>query len=235
MAIRKLNPLGKTSGKIGNTVSRIRYGKEIVYSKPDKVNISSSPKAVAERTKFSFTVRLARLINTVPELSTIWKNSKITGTNAYQKLIKHNSKFTSANGLTTRNIITPRGIDTIQNSLIIDSHQIRFNSVFDRQVVNCFTSIFILLFLYSEKENELLLINSNNIRPIEDNCVYGTISLGESDREKISHYKNAVILSCFTSEKNNFGSINWTTTIPFEISLEAVWGKQNIGNNRLST
>ncbi len=229
MALRKLNPLGKTSGKIGNTVSRQRYDKEVVYAKPETVNISYSKKAVAGRSKFSFTVRLARLVNSIPELSALWKNSKIAGTNAYQKIIKHNSKLTSAYGLTTRNIITPRGIDTIRNSLTFDSRQIMLKSVFDRPVINCFTSIFILLFLYSEKENELLLISSMDIRRIEDNSVQGTISLDKSDIEKISRYKKAVILSSFTFEKDNSGSINWSTTIPLEIGLEAIWGDQNIG------
>jgi len=224
MAIRRINTLGKVSGKIGNTVTRIRYGKEVIYSKPKSVNISYSPKAVAGRTKFSFTVKLACLVNSDPELSAIWKNSKIAGTNAYQKIIKYNSKLTSANGLTTRNIITPRGIDTIRNSLTLDSRQIILKSVFDRLVINCLTSISILLFLYSEKENELLLIRSKDIRGIEDNSVQGTISLDELDREKISRYKKAVILSSFTFEKDNSGSINWSTTIPFDIGLETILG-----------
>lgn len=219
MAIRKINILGKVSGKIGNTVSRIRYGKEVVYSKPAAVNISYSPKAVAGRTKFSFTVRLARLVNSVPEFFAIWKNSKMTGTNAYQKLIKHNSKLTSAAGLTIRNIITPPGIDTMKNSLTLNSRCIMVRSVFDRPVLNCFTSIFILLFLYSRKENELLLLSSKDVGRIEDNSLQGIIPLTEPEREKISCYKNAVILSSFTSEIKNSACLNWTTTIPFEINL----------------
>jgi len=219
MAIRKINILGKVSGKIGNTVSRIRYGKEVIYTKPVSVNISHSSKAVDGRAKFSFTVKLARLVNSVPELSAVWKNSKMTGTNAYQKLIKHNSKFTAAGGLTIRNIITPPGIDTIKNSLALDSLCIMVSSVFDGPVLNCFTSIFSLLFLYSGKENELLLLSSKDILLVESHSIQGIIPLTGLDREKIFRYNKAVILSSFTSEIKNPACLNWTTTIPFEIDL----------------
>ena len=232
MAIRRINILGKVSGKIGNTVTRIRYGKEVVYSKPESVNISYSPKAIAGRTKFSFTVKLACLVNSVPELSYIWKNSKIAGTSAYQKIIKHNSKLTSAHGLTIRNIITPPGIDAMRNSITLTFRNIVIRAAFNCQVANRFTSIFIFFLLNSGKEKELLLIGSKNIQPVYDNVVEGIINLNESDREKILSYKKAVILSCFTSKKDNSCPTNWSTTIPFEIDVDSIRGSQNIDNIR---
>ena len=111
MAIRKNNVLGQTSGKLGNTVTRIRNGKEVVYALPDKVKISNSKHAKSARNKFALTVGFAKFINSIPALSGIWSYAKIPGTNSFQKLIKHNSKFTNENSLTVNNIITPSGFD----------------------------------------------------------------------------------------------------------------------------
>jgi len=73
MAIRKKNILGQISGKHGNTVTRIRYGKEIVYALPDKVKVSKSKESKAARSKFGMTVRFAKFINSISPLSVIWE------------------------------------------------------------------------------------------------------------------------------------------------------------------
>jgi len=124
MATRKISVVGQISGKLGNTVTRYRNGKYIVYSKPDNYNISYSLQAVSGRTKFANTVKLAKLLNSVPAISAVWKSAKFEGTNAYQKIIKHNSKYISPEGITKENIITlPRflciGKEIIENSIVL--------------------------------------------------------------------------------------------------------------------
>ena len=104
MAIRRNNILGQLSGKHGNTVTRIRFGKEVVYSLPDKVKVSQSKEAKAARSRFGLTVSFAKFINSNSALSAIWAVAKIPGTNAYQKLIKHNAKLTGENYLTVNSI-----------------------------------------------------------------------------------------------------------------------------------
>ncbi len=69
MAISKLITLGQITGKLENTVTQFRYGKCVVYTKPENYNISNSEKAVKSRSRFAYTVRFARLINSKPELS----------------------------------------------------------------------------------------------------------------------------------------------------------------------
>ncbi len=126
MAIRKNNILGQTSGKLGNTVTRIRGGKEVVYALPDKVKVSNSNQARAARNKFALTVGFAKFINSIPELSCTWTYAKIPGTNSFQKLIKHNSKLTGEKSLTLKNIITPAGFDFNIETLSLANGNLRF-------------------------------------------------------------------------------------------------------------
>lgn len=70
-----------------NTVTRFRNGKYVIYSKPEKINYSRSKSAVAARTKFGNTVRFAKFVNSDEVLSNLWKRSKVSGTNVYQKRV----------------------------------------------------------------------------------------------------------------------------------------------------
>ena len=69
MATRKSNVFGKLRGRLGNTTTRIRNGKEVVYTLPDKVKLSNSPAAIAARKKFGLSVNLAKFVNSIPVLS----------------------------------------------------------------------------------------------------------------------------------------------------------------------
>jgi hypothetical protein len=125
MAIRRKNILGEVSGKIGNSITRIRYGKEVVYSLPDKVKVSNSQGAKTARKKFGLTVNFAKFINSIPDLSGLWSNTNIPGTNSYQRLIKNNAKRTDEKNLTLTNIITPPGTLTAPLSCSFKDNVIR--------------------------------------------------------------------------------------------------------------
>jgi len=158
MAIRKKNALGITSGKLGNTVTRIRNGKEVVYNLPDKVNISQSKNAKASRNKFALTVRFSKSINSIPALSCVWKSAKVPGTSSFQKLIKYNSKFTSVNNLTIKNVITPKGFEFNVEEIIYsgDEIQILISSINTRTFNNnTFTPvIYSVLYFFEPKRTK---------------------------------------------------------------------------------
>ncbi len=155
MAIRKNNVLGLTSGKLGNTVTRIRNGKEVVYALPDKVKVSNSKQAKAARNKFALTVGFAKFINSIPALSSVWNNAKISGTNSFQKLIKQNLKLTGENYLTLKNIITPAGFDISLEkfSLLNDavSFSIRLSENIPLELLSSNVHIHAVLYFYEPR------------------------------------------------------------------------------------
>ncbi len=214
MAIRKNTVFEQVSGKIGDTITRYRYGKYVTYKKPELINYSQSTKAINARTKFGYTVKFARLINSVPELKCAWKSVKIKGVNPYQRIIKHNAKFTSVVGLTTKNIITPPGIDCFKYSIVIDKSEILVSSVLDTDYLKPPYKIHVLLFCFDEKENAMHFVNSNDVLLKEKNILEGRISLDEGIKKEVSNSKNILLLCAFTSStKKTF----WSSTFSSEL------------------
>ena len=219
MAIRKINPLGPVSGKIGNTVSRMRYGKEVVYTKPSSYNVSYSDSAVSGRSKFAVTVKLAKLVNSVPELAEVWKVAKLPGTNSYQKLIKHNAKLVSGSGLTLKNIITPSGLGSFQNSLTWNGNKIVLKIQIANSIENYSSSFFALIYLENEKQNNMIMLVSKDVVLSEYNFLEGTVVLSNEEIKTIRQFEKAVILGAFTFRQISGQSIHWTSTLSFEVDL----------------
>ncbi len=219
MAFRKNNPLGPISGKIGNTVSRMRYGKEVVYTKPGSYKISYSDSAVSGRSKFAVTVKLAKLINSVPELAEVWKVAKLPGANSYQKLIKHNAKLVSGLGLTLKNIITPSGIGSFQNSLTWNGNEIVLKTQIAASIQNNPESFFALFYLENEKENNTLMLASKDVVLCEYNFLEGTVVLSNEEIKTIRQFEKAIILCAFTFRQIGRQSTHWTSTLSFEVDL----------------
>ncbi|MEW5843952.1 MAG: hypothetical protein AB1775_11890 [Bacteroidota bacterium] len=222
MAIRKINPLGPVSGKIGNTVSRMRYGKEVVYTKPSSYNISYSDSAVSGRSKFAVTVKLAKLINSVPELAEVWKVAKLPGTNSYQKLIRHNAKLVSALGLTLKNIITPSGIGSFQNSLTWNGNKIVLKTQIAASIQNNPETFFALIYFENEKENNTLMLTSKDVVLSENNFLEGAVVLSNDKIKIVRQFKKAVILCAFIFRQIGRQSTHWTSTLSFEVDLTAL-------------
>ncbi len=223
MAIRKNNVLGQTSGKLGNTVTRIRYGKEVVYALPDKVKVSQSEQAKAARNKFAMTVNFAKFINSIPALSRVWSSANIPGTNSYQKLIKHNSKLTGENFLTTNNIITPNTfniklVDFTYNENII-SFRINYpdiNSLFPLQT-------FEVLYFFDPKQkdgNQFLFNNlSQEINLISSDYKIEIPLTGNSIKQNLSsHFNKCIMFVAALSNDVIKSNVVWSNTIAYPIN-----------------
>lgn len=218
MAERKINILGPVSGKIGNLIHRHRYGKEIVYSKPESYNISYSDKAIAGRAKFANTVRLARLINSNPELSSIWKKAELKGTNSYQKIIKLNSRFTTVEGLSLKNLIIPPGIAASSVSLEFDHSGISVRMDCNIKSTSLKATLYILLCPISEEKslNLSLLISWDTL--INEQFIKGTAFFSPSIWLYLKDSSKTIFLTTFVFTNNDKGVIDWTTTASFEIT-----------------
>ena len=219
MAIRRTSAIGQISGKLEDTVTRYRYGKYIVYSKPDKYNISHSKEAVIGRAKFANAVRLARLLNSFPEISSAWKASKIRGTNGYQKIIKYNAVHTSPKGLTIKNIITPPGNFAILHSLQFDENKIVFNCLAEEEFLSLKPVLFALLSLNNKSRCNLIMVSSCNVNIPGGQNVEAIVELSKTEKRVLTSSRSVIILAAFISHENK---TKWTSTFSSEIDLKKI-------------
>jgi hypothetical protein len=218
MATRKNNIFGKLSGRLGKTTTRIRYGKEVVYSLPEKVNISNSKASKTVRKKFALTVKLAKFINSIPPLSASWSAAKIPGTNPYQKLIKHNAKLTGENNLTLNNIITPLGVLPAPLSCTYkdDAINIEINKSLSASLPFIIHTVF---YFYEPSENKLddfsFEYTQKEITDSATNRI-ASVSLKLSGTQKTLYdsYNHCILYIALTSSK---GKAKWSSTSSFII------------------
>ncbi|MDP2039335.1 MAG: hypothetical protein Q8L04_18310 [Ignavibacteria bacterium] len=218
MAVCKNNILGRVSGKLGNLILRRRYGKDIIYSKPDAYNISYSDKAIAGRAKFANTVKLARLINSNLELSSIWKRAELKGTNSYQKIIKLNSRFTTVEGLSLKNLITPPGIAASSVLLEFERSGISVRLECSIKSTSLKATLYILLCPISEGKspNLSLLISWDTL--INEQFIKGTAFYSPLIKSYLKDSLKIIFLTTFVFTKSDEELIDWTTTSSFEIT-----------------
>jgi hypothetical protein len=214
MAFLTRNVFGDISGKIGNAVVRRRYGKEVIYAKPVNTNISYSDKAVAGRNKFANMVKFARIINSSPDLSAIWKSAKVKGTNGYQKIIKQNAIYTTPEGLTVNNIISPPGLGIYTPSLIVDEDIIEINA--ELESTNNFSSAILYAFFTSNKvtdSNSFLLSSPASLLGVKK--VYGRIKLDENLLKVFSESVKMIVLFTFIFKDSLKKITGWTGSASF--------------------
>jgi hypothetical protein len=216
MAIIRKGAMGDISGRIGDTVYRVRNHKNIGCKRPTAQKISQTEDSVKNRSKFAYTIQFAKIINSNPELLSCWKSADIEGTSGFQRIIKHNSKNVSAFGITSKNIITPPGIEIVPGSISINESTITINSFSKNDITNPLLKLLAVMKLYNEEGSELLFLQSDNVSIFDGSALEGTISLTPSEMEKITRYNKALLLSAFiSSSPKPF----WSTTIPFELNL----------------
>jgi hypothetical protein len=216
MAIIRKGAMGDISGRIGDTVYRVRNHKNIGCKRPTSQKISQTENSVKNRSKFAYTIQFAKIINSNPELLSCWKSAEIKGTSGFQRIIKHNSKNVSALGITSKNIITPPGIEIVPGSISINESTVTISSFFKNDITNPLLKLFTVMKLYNEEGSELLYLQSDNVSLKEGIAPEGTIALTPDELKKLIYYKKAILLCAFiTSSPKPF----WSTTIPFELNL----------------
>ncbi len=218
MATRRKNILGHMSGRLGNTTTRIRYGKEVIYSLPDRVKISNSEAAKTARKRFGLTVNFAKFINTIPALSAVWSAAKVPGMNSYQRLIKHNAKLTGEKNLTINNIITPPGI--LPAPFICSFREGILEIEIDRNLNNSMIYfIHIVSFFYEPAEIKLndfsLQYIQKETNDIEMNEISRfSLSFNVTQQNLLDNYKHCIIYTALTSAE---GKTGWSSTSSFSI------------------
>ena len=114
---------GSPEGKLGKIVYRTVNGKTFASVRPEKYNASQSEAAKSNRTRFGIAIQFAKYINSIPELSKIWKSAKIKGTTSFNKIVKYNIKSITNSNLSVYNIITPGSLNSF-----VDTNNISFDN-----------------------------------------------------------------------------------------------------------
>jgi hypothetical protein len=218
MATRRKNILGIMSGRLGNTITRIRYGKEVIYSLPDKVKISNSEAAKGARKRFGLTVNFAKFINSIPFLSAVWSAAKVPGVNSYQRLIKLNSKLTGEKNFTVNNIITPPGV--LPAPLIRSFQDGILELEIDRGPNNSVVYFIHIVFCFYEPSgnqlNDFFLeyIQKEIDDPEMNEIVPVSVSLNGTQQDLFDKYKHCIVYAALTSSE---GKAEWSSTSAFSL------------------
>ena len=120
-------PLGTPIGKLEGMVIRRVNGKTFYSTRPDTYKMSQAKSAKDSRQAFGLVARFAKIISASPVLSNCWKKSKLKGTSAYHRIIKHNLPLTKEGLLTKKNGITPDGFGYNINTSIGKTYDLLFN------------------------------------------------------------------------------------------------------------
>ena len=147
--------LGKPKGKSGEYVYRIVNGKPFASLRPEKYNASQSEAAKDNRGKFGTTIKFAKYINSIPELSNIWKFAKTKGKTSFNKIVKYNIKSIEDCSFTTSNIITPNLSTHFANMKIIsfDGVTIKFDISLNNNTKTPITNSPLLVFAVIALQN----------------------------------------------------------------------------------
>jgi len=224
----KTGVLGPMSGTVGQFVYRVRNKKQVRYSRPVNQKVSRSPEAESARAAFAINVNFSMFINSFPVFKLIWKQSKVKGSNHYQKIIKSNSKFTKKYGISTRNIITPAGIPYTVEDVSIKVGEISFKILFDSpKLINLADSsliIHLVLYFYGIKEGTTAVYDFNSLtKEISTKSAGGSyaIQLEMNDKVKsnIEKYPKVILYFAAYSSIPDLKKIFWTTTFSTEINL----------------
>lgn len=220
MAIIKKNILGILQGSLSNVVFRERNGKLVAYTRPIKQKVSKSKSAIAARNKFALTVAFAKEINKNEILSGVWNQSNVKATNAYQKIIKQNSKYTDSNNSTLKNIITPEGIPVKGIDIQYDDSSINVSldcASLDRKLLDS-NKLFCLVYLWNQREGntttpskpqfKLQLFNFTLPELNRSTSINFIIDIKNLNKPK---HKHGIIYLALTGEKNK--KFLWSSTL----------------------
>uniref|UniRef100_A0A7V2ZJA5 Uncharacterized protein n=1 Tax=Ignavibacterium album TaxID=591197 RepID=A0A7V2ZJA5_9BACT len=220
MAIIKKNILGILQGSLSNLVFRERNGKLVAYTRPIKQKVSKSKSAIAARNRFALTVSLAKEINRNEILSGVWNQSNVKATNAYQKIIKQNSKYTDSNNLTLKNIITPEGIPIKGIDIQYDDSSINVSldcASLDRKLLDS-NKLFCLVYLWNQQEGNTKILSKpqfnlqlfNFTLPELNRSISVNFIIDIKALNKPKH-KHGIIYLALTGEKNK--KFLWSSTL----------------------
>ncbi len=218
MALVSNSILGDVSGKMGNMVFRIMNGKTFVSDRPLNYKPTKAPAARKVRDSFGMGIRLAQKLITDPYLKEAWASARVSGTDSYRRIIKHNSKHISAGALTMRNKITPDGLFLGVDSASLENEVLHLS-------LNCpvennleFPAKLSLLY-YSGKSRTPLVLTQATIPESSSGGIYELdLKPAKSIVKLLNDDPDAILFMALVSETPRKKKAYWTSTASVKLS-----------------
>lgn len=142
MANLRKKVLGTVSGAVGDILFRTKNGKNYIGTRPLSFMPGKDEKSVARRKRFALATRLARSINSINKLKSLWKSVTPAGLSPYNQIVRVNYKNVQADSIGDRVTLVPDigfsvqiiTIDVDQNSISVTLNGITSNSGIDPAV-----------------------------------------------------------------------------------------------------
>lgn len=107
MATLSKKILGRVTGTLGDITFRQRNGKNYLTSRPNSFKPTNDPATLARRAKFKFAVKLASMVNSIPELNLLWGANTANGSSGYNQLVSVNYAKLNPYSFTSKTQFTP--------------------------------------------------------------------------------------------------------------------------------
>lgn len=205
---------GSFSGKLGDVVfRRYKNGSVFVARQKSVKTVSYSEKCINTRNNFKVAVGFAKVANKLPDIHTVWKNSRYEGRSPYTKILKSNIAFVNKNLLPGKSTkLTPGGFGIDMELLSISNEKICLNlslPEFSKHVLNLKLKLNIVLALYNPVKSDIemnftFIADSTDIVFTDLNNFHAfELIFGSMNNDAISEYKNTVIFFALTNTESS--------------------------------
>ena len=216
------------SGKLGNVIFRNRNGKLVAYAAPKHHRISKSENSIDNRKRFGINVQLSKNICLLKPLHSVWKNSKLNGSNSYTKIQKFNYKSSEPGFLTLGNALTPISIALVVNSVTIENGNLFINfQIPDIENNNKLSPFYIniIIFLHDtlkghkEKGTQFITFNVP-VHQKESTGIYNfQYAFDKSTYGNIKYYSKCIVYLALVKSIDYENNPVWSTSYASEIQL----------------
>ena len=165
------------SGKVGQFVIKNFRGKKVLITRPSKIKISRTAKAVSARKNFAATVIISKAANSIPIIKEIWRSAKTEGSSPFQKLMSYNGQKVNKGQLTLSNIITPAGLYLKLNSVSFQNNKLNFDYSFPEAADQKFPLKMFACLYFQKYFRKVLTLENEIAEPSPDGNYIISVSL----------------------------------------------------------
>lgn len=216
--------LGKVSGSLGDITFRQKKGINYLASRPAVFTTPKDINSVTRRKRFSISVKLASLLNSIPEIRLIWRDQISAGSTLFNFLVKTNYINLEGDSIGANTLITPvtgftANFETktlLPNGLNLVMQPISSNSGIDLNVEKKIKLISVLILSQSSiaslNDPFLLNINSEPVNLVLDVNITFSIQFSSQATEIYNKYNNHNLLFAVVTLDDNNNPVNYSVT-----------------------
>lgn len=222
----KLNQkiLGKVSGSLGDITFRQRKGKNYIASRPSKFNAPQDKISLDRRSRFALAVKIASIINSIPQLRAAWTPKVPVDSTLYNYLVKTNYKSVDPDSINENTYLTPPygfGVSLISANITSESIAVEIGPIGTRTGIDLEIEKYIQLFsllCLSEPSNEnfdktfLVSLISSSQNLTLDTQITVTLPLSSQESEMFIKYNTKKALFGFVTLDAEGNSVHYSNT-----------------------